>query len=382
MTRKFLKTIICSIAVLCLLGGSLTAFATNNDVDFDFNIQPIEPTTQATTVPIETEKETEKQTEKNTTEKQTTEKPTKKPTSAQTTKPKETQSSNGNANQDANQNVNQNANQNANAFVEDDEPATEPETVEESTEEPLPDGAFYVFLERNNGQRRLKTVMMGEGYLPEPEIPMRKGYVFEGWYSDSKFKKPFNFLKDKAEKQMTIYAKWSTGEKTVAYDIVIADCVGGTVEVNPQKASFGEPVSITVVPDEGKRLVQGSLKINGEVTDFFSFVMPKGKVTISAEFEDIPASENGDNQKSKLPLIIIVGVIIAVVVAVAIVVLKPRLDFNADLDPDEEIEEEVEEKVWIDESIVVGEGFKEGEKIASDIVPDYGELDSEEFDFE
>ena len=124
MTRKFSKIIICLIAILCMFCSSVTVFAENGDVDFDFNIQPIEPTTQATTVPAETEeeteKETEKQTEKNTTEKQTTEKTTKKPTSSQTTKPKETQADNNEGNQ------------NANAFVEDDKPATEPETVEES----------------------------------------------------------------------------------------------------------------------------------------------------------------------------------------------------------------------------------------------------------
>ena len=32
------------------------------------------------------------------------------------------------------------------------------------------------------------------------------------------------YIKDKAKKQMTIYAKWVAEEKTVAYDIIIEDC--------------------------------------------------------------------------------------------------------------------------------------------------------------
>lgn len=378
MTRKFSKIIICLIAILCMFCSSVTVFAENGDVDFDFNIQPIEPTTQAETIPVETEKEieketekeTEKQTEKNTTEKQTTEKPSKKPASAQTTKPRETQENNGNNNQ------------NANAFVEDDKPATEPETVEESTEEPLPEGAFYVYLERNNGQRRLKTVLNGPGFLPEPEEPVRKGYIFAGWYADSKLKTKWDFLRDKAKKEMVIYAKWTTDEKTIAYDIIIEDVVGGKIEVSPQSASLGEPVAITVTPDKGKRLVQGSIKINGKATDFLDFIMPAEEVRITAAFEDVP--ENIDEEdKVNVPLIVALSVLAIGVIAVVIVIAKKRHDFNADLDPNEDIEiTEDYYDDWIDETIVVEDGFKEGKKVVESTEPDYGAPDLDEDDFE
>ena len=370
MTRRFSKIIVCLIAILCMLCGSVTAFAENGDVDFDFNIQPIEPTTQEQIV--ETEKETEKETVAE------TQKPVEKTTRPQTTKAPD---NSNNVNNNNSNNNNNNNNVNANASV------TEARTTEETTEEghtepPLPDGAFYVFLERNNGQRRLKTVMSAPGYVPEPSEPERNGYVFVGWYRDSKFEKPWNFLADKATKEMVIYAKWEADSKTVAYDIVVGNCVGGNVEVNPQKASLGEPVVITVVPDDGKRLVQGSLKINGEPTDFLNFIMPKGRVTITAEFEDIPEFEAVENEKSKLPLIIAIGVVVIIILAVAIVVAKRRMDFNADLDPEEDIIEEFEDEDWIDESIVVEAGFKDGKKVVESIEPDYGAPDLDEEDFE
>lgn len=369
MTRKISKILICAIAVLCLFCSSLTAFAENGDLDFEFNIQPEEPTTQQETVPAETEAETQQVTEKQTTEKETekeTEKTTKKPTTPHTTEEEDepvyndTPVNNGNNNAQAN-----------------NETTKEETTIEESTDEPLPDGAFYVYLERNNGQRRLKTVMQKPGYVPEPAEPTREGYVFVGWFSDSGLKKPWNFLTDKAKKQMTIYAKWVADSNTVEFDIIVEKTVGGTLEVNPQKASVGEPVVITVTPDEGKRLVQGSILINGEPSDFLSFIMPKEKVTISASFEDIPEKDVNE-EKTKVPFFIGAGVIVVVILVAAIIIAKRKRDFNADLDPDEELYTEDNDDNWIDESIVVEDGFKEGKKVVESAEPDYGAPDLDE----
>lgn len=361
MTQKFLKTIICAVAVMCLFCNTFIAFAENGDVDFDFNIEPIEPTTQEEI--IETEEPTEEPTQA----------PTKKPTEAPTEKPTKKPSKPQEAPvQESPQNNNQTN-------------ETQRETEVVATQEELPDGAFYVYLEKNNGEKRLKTFMEEAGLLPRPSDPTRKGYIFDGWYSDSKFKNEWDFEKDKAKKEMTIYAKWIADESTVEFDIIIKDTVGGKLETNPTKASKGEPVFITVIPDEGKRLVAGSLSVNGKSTDVFSFIMPKGKVTISASFEDVPEiveDEEGE-EKNLTPFIIIGAVILIVIVAGILVIVKRRRDFNADLDPEEEYEDNAEdETLWIDESIVVEDGFKEGKKVVENAEPDYGvpELDSDDFE--
>ena len=374
MTQRFSKIIICIIAVMCLFCNTFVAFATNDDIDFDFNIQPIEPTTQEEVIETEKETEIETETEKETAEE--TKKPVQKPTKPETTKANQTQ---GNSN---NNNSNNNNNNNNNANVVVTEQKVEQTTEDDNDEPPLPEGSFYVFLERNNGQRRLKTIMNGAGYLPEPEEPIRKGYVFKGWYADPKFEKKWDFMVDKAKKEMTIYAKWATDVNTIAYDIVVEDCVGGVIEVSPRKASLGEPVMLTVTPDEGKRLVQGSIKINGEATDFLSFIMPKGKVTISAEFENIPDTAGDTNEKSKLPAVICIGVIALIIIVIAIIIAKKRMDFNADLDSDEGITEDTEDENWIDETIVVEDGFKDGKKVVESVEPDYGAPDADIEDFE
>ena len=361
MTKRFLKTIICIVAVMCLFCNTFIAFAENGDVDFDFNIQPIEPTTQEEIV--ETEEPTEEPTQAPT--KKPTEAPTEKPTK-KPTKPQETP-------QERPQN-------NQNNQANDNQPATQA-----TTEEELAEGTFFVYLEKNNGEKRLKTLAEKGGLLPRPSDPTRKGYIFDGWYSDSKFKNEWDFEKDKAKKEMTIYAKWIADESTVEFDIVIEDTVGGKLETNPTKASKGEPVFITVIPGEGKRLVAGSLVVNGKSTDVFSFIMPKGKVTISASFEDIPetADDGVEEERNLTPFIIIGAVILIAIIAGVVVIVMRRRDFNADLDPDEEYENDTDDEiVWIDDSIVVQDGFKEGKKVVENAEPDYGapELDTDDFE--
>ena len=361
MTKKFLKTIICTVAVMCLFCNTFIAFAENGDVDFDFNIQPIEPTTQEEIV--ETEEPTEEPTQV----------PTKKPTEAPTEKPTKKPSKPQETPQERPQN-------NQNNQANDNQPATQA-----TTEEELAEGTFFVYLEKNNGEKRLKTLVEKGGLLPRPSDPTRKGYIFDGWYSDSKFKNEWDFEKDKAKKEMTIYAKWIADESTVEFDIVIEDTVGGKLETNPTKASKGEPVFITVIPGEGKRLVAGSLVVNGKSTDVFSFIMPKGKVTISASFEDIPetADDGVEEERNLTPFIIIGAVILIAIIAGVVVIVMRRRDFNADLDPDEEYENDTDDEiVWIDDSIVVQDGFKEGKKVVENAEPDYGAPEADFEDFE
>ena len=74
----------------------------------------------------------------------------------------------------------------------------------------------------------------------------------------------------------------------------------GVVSADPKTAEAGTTVTLTVIPDEGYRLVSGSLVVNGfegtltAVEDDengykqFTFIMPDAEVSIDCEFEEIP----------------------------------------------------------------------------------------------
>ena len=224
----------------------------------------------------------------------------------------------------------------------------------DSDEETEDDGKFTVYIELNNGEERLKFDLEEESTVPEPqEKPERKGFKFAGWFSDPELETPWDFSKDIAKKGTVIYVKWEPDEGTVLHKITVSGLTGGTLEVNPPSAAKGETVNITVKPENGKRLKAGSILINGEASDYLSFVMPDGDVVLSAEFEDIPKKEEA---KSNKKLIVIICVAVAALVAAAVSFFVIRRKNTADGDSGE----------WVDDSIKLQEGFKDGRVVKPD----------------
>lgn len=224
----------------------------------------------------------------------------------------------------------------------------------DSDEETEDDGKFTVYIELNNGEERLKFDLEEESIVPEPqEKPERKGFKFAGWFSDPEFETPWDFSKDIAKKGTVIYVKWEPDEGTVLHKITVSGLTGGTLEVNPPSAAKGETVNITVKPENGKRLKAGSILINGEASDYLSFVMPDGDVVLSAEFEDIPKKEEA---KSNKKLIVVICVAAAALVAAAVSFFAIRRKNTADGDSGE----------WVDDSIKLQEGFKDGRVVKPD----------------
>ena len=224
----------------------------------------------------------------------------------------------------------------------------------DSDEETEDDGKFTVYIELNNGEERLKFDLEEESTVPQPqEKPERKGFKFAGWFSDPEFETPWDFSKDIAKKGTVIYVKWVPDEGTVLHKITVSGLTGGTLEVNPPSAAKGETVNITVKPENGKRLKAGSILINGEASDYLSFVMPDGDVVLSAEFEDIPKKEEAKNNKK---LIVIICVAAAALVAAAVSFFVIRRKNASDGDSGE----------WVDDSIKLQEGFKDGRVVKPD----------------
>ena len=277
------------------------------------------------------------------------------------------------SNQSANNNNNGNNNNNP---TKQSTTTTKPAT----TLPELPEGAFYIFLELNNGQPRLKREMEKEGRVPPPNVPEREGYVFDGWYADAKFTKKWDFDTSVAKDTLVIYAKWVADGSTVAYKISVPQVAGGSIEVNPATASKGEPVTITVKPDKGMRLVSGSLTINGKSSDVLSFIMPASDVVIGAKFEKIPAEELVEEEPvSLVPFIIGAAVLIIAIAVIAIVVARrraqnqvPEFDESGALIIDDD-----DDDGWIDESIVIGDGFENGKIVKESSETDFNAFESD-----
>lgn len=264
-------------------------------------------------------------------------------------------------------------NTNTNATTRRNTQAAEPTIkVTETTDTTLPDGQFYVHLVLGNGEADKKFLMKEAGKVTAPQEPEWEGYVFDGWYSDEKFTKPWDFEKDEAKEEMTIYAKWSVDVASILYTITVSEVQGGKVLVEPDTAAVDTTVIITIKPDVGKRLVEGSLTINGKRSDMLSFKMPAENVVISASFEDVPeVAEVEEKDNSFIFVLLGAGVLAVILIVAGVVILRRRNDVIVpEFDENGAVIIDDDDDVWIDESLVIEDAFPIVKREPAEVVPD------------
>ena len=96
------------------------------------------------------------------------------------------------------------------------------------------------------------------------------------------------------ERTFTITAKKIT-DADRNYKIAVSNINGGTVTATPSPAAAGEEVKLTVTPNDGKKLVAGTLSYCLQSAgaksvpideSSLTFIMPAGDININAQFED------------------------------------------------------------------------------------------------
>ncbi len=358
INRDFKKSgLIFIISVLLSAVLSFGAFASPLDEEGESV-----PESVSETEAVLTTSENEDNTEASEKQEETTEKESEASTDVSTTKKNDTHTTTEKRNDTANDNRPAAPNGNNNNDDDDDDDDSyyvwNGDDEADAGDGEDEDETFTVYIELNNGEERLRYDLKEESVVPEPTAkPTRKGFKFAGWFADAEFKTAWNFKTDIAKKGTVIYVKWESDGSAVLHKITVAPTVGGTVEVNPKEAVKGERINITVVPDEGKRLKEGSILINGVKSELLSFEMLEGDMTVSAEFEDIPQKTEGKSD-NKL-VIILAAAVAAVAIAIAVVVAVSKRK-SADPQEDED---------WLDESITVEDGFKDG-KVVKEIDED------------
>ena len=80
--------------------------------------------------------------------------------------------------------------------------------------------------------------------------PTRKGYVFKGWYTDSKFKKKITSIAKTSKKDITLYAKWSKVTVKKASLKKVANVSGKKAKVTIKKVSGAKGYQILYSTDK------------------------------------------------------------------------------------------------------------------------------------
>lgn len=156
-------------------------------------------------------------------------------------------------------------------------------------------------------------------------VPTRPGYAFEGWYTSANFAENTRIEQINGRTgDLVLYAKW----EKLTYTISVADMENGSVQV-AAGASYGEPVLIAAVPDDGYKLQ--SLTVTAEdgstivIDEDGTFLMPEQNVTITAIFEAAGTSQGGEAEPTGLGGGAIAGIVIACIVVVGIAIAVPLI---------------------------------------------------------
>ena len=158
--------------------------------------------------------------------------------------------------------------------------------------------AKYIISFNTDGGSEVDSIILnaGEGItLPDP--PVKEGYVFLGWFTDSACTRPVNVDIYRARSNATIFAGWESVE-TYPHAITLGGSQEGMVTlVSPSepRASMGTQVTVRVTPSEGYEAVSVTAVGNdtgaavAAVPDSygtnFTFSMPSEPVTVNVVFE-------------------------------------------------------------------------------------------------
>ena len=107
--------------------------------------------------------------------------------------------------------------------------------VEKTGTEILPGHDEYdITFQYNNGQPNVTIQIHANEYIPRPETPVKNGYAFIGWYTDTTYTTAWNFEVDRVSSHMTLYAGW--------------EAVAPTEYIVTFKPNNGGQNSVVVVP--------------------------------------------------------------------------------------------------------------------------------------
>ena len=145
-------------------------------------------------------------------------------------------------------------------------------------------------------QAKVATAESKEGfdatYWAETGVALTYSLTKANDYSDSRTLTAI--AKNGTTRNFTVTVKKIT-DADRTYKIAVANIGGGTVTATPNPAAAGEEVKLTITPNDGKKLVAGSLKYSLQSAgaapvaideSTLTFIMPAGDININAQFED------------------------------------------------------------------------------------------------
>lgn len=143
-------------------------------------------------------------------------------------------------------------------------------------------GGYTVTFDSQGGTEVKSQKLKYGDTVSEPEEPVRQGYEFAGWYTESGVLKWY-FPEASVEGDITLYAHWDPAQITVKFDLD-GGSIGGKEEIEPQQVTFEEPYGELPVPEKaGCRFAGWSY--SGQMIESSTIVTTNGEHVLTAVWE-------------------------------------------------------------------------------------------------
>jgi uncharacterized repeat protein (TIGR02543 family) len=142
---------------------------------------------------------------------------------------------------------------------------------------------YHIVTFNSNGGPEVGQQKVGNGKkVTKPDI-VRRGYTFDGWYSDDEYKLQWDFEKDVVDADITLNAKWT---KDIIYTITFTTGTGAFADGSKEKivkVDKGNTVSSPETPTRAKYTFAGWSQ---DGNNLFSLpTTPSGDMTLYAVWE-------------------------------------------------------------------------------------------------
>lgn len=114
--------------------------------------------------------------------------------------------------------------------------------------------------------------------VQEPEIPVKPGYEFAGWYYGEAMENSWNFSDAKVGGDMTLIARWEPAEITVKFDLDGGRLTGGSESM---QVTYMQPYGKLPVPEK-EDCVFGGWIYSGDIITEDSIVGMPGEHVLTA----------------------------------------------------------------------------------------------------
>ncbi len=161
-----------------------------------------------------------------------------------------------------------------------------------------------------DGGNEIKSVRVFRNQtVTEPAVPIKEGYIFDGWYLDKEFTEKYDFS-SRVTKAMTLHAKWKEIETAILLTIGQKDTVinGETVENDVVPKILNERVMLPIrfIAEALGAKVEwlgdiNTVKITAENIEI-SFVISDNFAMVNGEKIELDATPFVENNRTYLPI--------------------------------------------------------------------------------